>query len=74
MAKKAQKTKVKTCVKCQCSICGQVASAQPNTHHVFCTGMSLSVIAQLPAKFKGMTNPSRKEKAMWVPVAVEQVA
>ena len=74
MAKKAQKTKVKTCVKCECSICGQVAFAQANTHHVFCKGISLSIIAQLPAALKSITNPSRIEKAMWVPVVVSQVA
>jgi len=59
MAKKAQKTKVKTCVKCQCSTCKQVANARVNTPHFSCKGIDLSIIAQLPAKYKGLINPYR---------------
>jgi hypothetical protein len=60
MAKKNQQTKDRSCVKCECSTCGQVSNARPDSPHQFCKGIKLSIIAQLPAGFKDITNPNRK--------------
>ena len=60
MAKKNQNTKSRSVEKCECSTCGQVANARPDTPHQFCKGIKLSIIAQLPAGFKDITNPNRK--------------
>lgn len=65
MAKKNQVTKSRTTKKCQCDVCGQISNAQPDTRHVFCKGMNLEILARMPGKFRGMTNPLRAAKATW---------
>lgn len=66
MAKKNQNTKARTTKKCQCSICGQVSNAVEGTRHFYCKGIPADMLARLPDKFKGMTNPTRAAKSMWV--------
>jgi hypothetical protein len=66
MAKKNvnTKSKSKSTVKCQCSTCGQVANAQEGSGHFYCKGIHQDIIDRMPAKFKGITNPSKK--GTWV--------
>jgi len=69
---KNKKTKSKIMARCECSRCGQVATAQPNTGHFSCVGIHKDIIARLPSNLKGLTNPSKK--GTWVPVAVTVAA
>lgn len=76
MAKKAQKTKSCVTVKCQCNTCGQIANAQEGTVHFYCKGIHQDILARMPPKFKGMTNPTKAARSKWLayvePVKVEE--
>lgn len=50
-------------VKCECSVCGQVANAQPNTEHHYCRGIRL--VGPLPGLFSGLRKPDNK--GTWLP-------
>jgi hypothetical protein len=50
----------KIVVKCQCSVCEQVAFVEPGKAHHFCRGIEQSIVDKLPAQFKDLTNPKRK--------------
>lgn len=66
MAKKNQNTKSRTTKKCQCSICGQISNAVEGTVHFYCKGIHHEILARMPDKFKGMTNPKRAAQSRWV--------
>lgn len=66
MAKKNQTTKSRTTKKCQCNVCGQIANAQEGEVHFFCKGVHPDMVARLPDRFKGMTNPTRAARSQWV--------
>ena len=70
---KNKHTKSKVTVKCQCSRCDQIATAQEGTIHHYCKGIHPKILAMLPESFKDMTNPTRKGtwKAYVEPVKVE---
>lgn len=66
MAKKAQKTKSKSTVKCQCNTCGQIANAQEGTVHFYCKGIHQDILARMPDAYKKMTNPTKAARSKWL--------
>lgn len=46
--------------KCECTICGQIANVQPDTAHVSCKGIKLSLLKQFPANVQNITIPNRQ--------------
>ena len=46
--------------KSKCSTCGQVAKTRPNTPHLNCKGIRLSILAQFPANLQALTIPNRQ--------------
>lgn len=53
---KAKKTV--SVLKCQCSVCGQVAFVEENTLHFHCRGIRL--VRPLPAMFSQLAKPDNK--------------
>ena len=46
--------------KCECSTCGHIAKARPNTPHLNCKGIRLSILAQFPANLQSLSIPNRQ--------------
>ena len=58
---KVKKTTV--VVKCECSVCGQVAHVEAGTQHHFCRGIRL--VGPLPTMFMSLSKPDNK--GTWQP-------
>jgi hypothetical protein len=55
MAKKNQNTKSKKCIKCQCSVCDQIAFVRVRKSG----GLPIRITKKLPAALSTLKNPSK---------------